>query len=118
MADDRKGLLGALVETGARVAASAAGRVLADPRGQDAVARAVGMAQRARRRVEEIQARVLRAAGVPGREDLQELAKQLARIKRKARELAEAVEAAGPGAKAEPAEAADPLEGGGDGRSR
>ncbi|HSN91426.1 MAG TPA: hypothetical protein VLS93_09370 [Anaeromyxobacteraceae bacterium] len=125
MADDRKGLLGALLETGARVAASAAGRVLADPRGQEAVARAVGLAQRAKRRAEEVQARVLRAAGIPGREDVQDLAKQLARIKRKARELAEAVEAGRPGARAGTAaaaerEPADPLEreGGEGGRSR
>ena len=64
-----------------------------DPRGQDAVARAVGLAQRGRRRVEELQERLMQAAGIPGRQDYQDLAKQLARIKRKARELAEKLDA-------------------------
>jgi hypothetical protein len=93
MAGERRSLLGAFLETGARVAAAAAEQVLSDPRGQEALARAVGVAQRAKQRVEELQARALRAAGIPGREDLQDLARQLARIKRKARELAERVEA-------------------------
>ena len=35
----------------------------------------------------------MQAAGIPGRQDYQDLAKQLARIKRKARELAEKLEA-------------------------
>lgn len=118
MADDRRGLLGAFLETGARFAAAAAGRVLADPRGQEALARAVGMVQRARHRVEEIQARVLRAAGIPGREDVQDLARQLARIKRKTRELAEALAAGRPGAAPESPEPADPLEDDAGGRSR
>jgi hypothetical protein len=46
------------------------------------------MAQRGRRRVEEVQERIMAAAGIPGRQDYEELAKQLARIKRKARDLA------------------------------
>jgi hypothetical protein len=98
MADDGKGLRGRLLEAGTRLVTRAAERVLADPRGQDAVARAVGLAQRGRRRVEVLQGRLMEAAGVPGRQDYQELAKQLARIKRKARELAEKLEAerAGP----------------------
>jgi len=118
MAGDRKGLLGTLLETGAKAAAAAAEQVLSDPRGQEAVARAVGVAQRAKRRVEEVQARLLRAAGIPGREDLQDLARQLARIKRKARELAEAIEAGRPGASAAPADPVDPLEADGERRSR
>jgi hypothetical protein len=108
-------MLGTLLETGARLAAAAAEQVLSDPRGQEALARAVGAAQRAKQRIEEAQARLLRAAGIPGREDLQDLAKQLARIKRKARELAEAIEAGRPGAPAAPA---DPLEADGERRSR
>jgi hypothetical protein len=88
-----KGFAEKLLEAGTRLVSRAAEKVLTDPRGQDAVARAIGMAQRGRRRVEEMQQRVMQAAGIPGREDYQELAKQLARIKRKARELAEKVEA-------------------------
>jgi hypothetical protein len=68
--------------------ARAAEKVLADPRGQDAVARAVGMAQRGRQRALEVQEKLMAAAGIPGRQDYQDLAKQLARIKRKARDLA------------------------------
>jgi hypothetical protein len=94
MARDDKGLGGFLLDAGTRFVSRAAEKVLTDPRGQEAVARAVGMAQRGRRRVEELQQRLMQAAGIPGREDYQELAKQLARIKRKARELADKMEAA------------------------
>ncbi len=83
-----KGLGGALLDAGTRFVARAAEKVLSDPRGQDAVARAIGLAQRGKRRVEQVQERLMAAAGVPGRQDYQDLAKQLARIKRKARELA------------------------------
>jgi hypothetical protein len=83
-----KGLGGALLQAGARLVARAAERVLTDPRGQEAVARAVGLAQRGKRRVEEVQERLLDAAGIPGRQDYEDLAKRLARLKRKARELA------------------------------
>ena|SRR6266498_4133044 len=89
---DGKGRGGRLFEAGTRLVARAAERVLSDPRGQDAVARAVGLAQRGRRRVEEVQEKLMAAAGIPGRQDYQDLAKQLARIKRKARELAEKLE--------------------------
>jgi hypothetical protein len=83
-----KGLGGALLDAGTRLVARAAEKVLSDPRGQEAVARAVGLAQRGKRRVEEVQERLMAAAGIPGRQDYQDLAKQLARIKRKARDLA------------------------------
>lgn len=89
MARRSGGITGALFQTGTRLVARAAEKVMADPRGQEAVARAVGMAQKGRRRVEELQERVMQAAGIPGRQDYQDLAKQLARIKRKARELSE-----------------------------
>lgn len=92
----RKGFTGRLFETGTRVIAEAAELVMKDPRGQDAVARAVGIAQRGKRRVEEAQERLMKAAGIPGRQDYQELAKQLARIKRKAREVAERLDAEPP----------------------
>ena len=93
MARDGKGLRGWLVDGGTRFVSRAAEKVLNDPRGQDAVARAVGLAQRGRRRMEELQERLMEAAGIPGRQDYQDLAKQLARIKRKARELTEKLDA-------------------------
>lgn len=79
----------ALFEAGTRFVSRAAQAVMESPRGQDAVARAVGFAQRGRRRMEEVQERVLAAAGIPGRKDYEDLARQLARIKRKTRELSE-----------------------------
>lgn len=84
----KKGLPARLFESGTRFVARAAESVMKDPRGQDAVARAVGLAQRGKRRVEQVQERFMKAAGIPGRQDYDDLAKQLARIKRKARELA------------------------------
>ncbi len=108
MARGGKGLTGWLLEGGTRLVSRAAEKVMNDPRGQDAVARAVGLAQRGRRRVEELQERVMQAAGIPGRQEYQDLAKQLARIKRKARELAEKLDAH---AEPEPEEPKDPEDG-------
>ncbi len=88
----RKGFAERLVDSGARLVTQAAEAVMKDPRGQEAVARAIGAAQRGRKRLEEAQTAFMKAAGVPGRQDYQELAKQLARIKRKARELAQKLE--------------------------
>ncbi len=93
MARDGKGIGGKLFDAGTRFVTRAAEKVLSDPRRQDAVARAVGMAQRGRHRMEQVQERLMEAAGIPGRQDYQDLAKQLARIKRKARELAEKLDA-------------------------
>lgn len=93
----RKSLPGMLLETGTRAVTRAADRVLKDPRGQEVVARAVGFAQQGRRRLSELQERVLATAGVPGRRDYEELARQLARIKRKARELGQKLEPASRG---------------------
>ncbi|MBK9517094.1 MAG: hypothetical protein IPO09_07000 [Anaeromyxobacter sp.] len=84
--------LQALLQEATTLAAQAAGKVLADPRGQEAVARAVGLAQRTLQRLEALQAEAMKAAGIPGRQDYQELAKQLARVKRKARELGKKLE--------------------------
>ncbi len=95
MARDGKGIGGKLFEVGTKLVSRAAERLLSDPRGQDAVARAVGLAQRGRRRMEEVQQRFMRAAGIPGRQEYDDLSKQLARIKRKARELGERLEADG-----------------------
>ncbi len=106
MSDRSSGLFARLVDAGTRAAASAVTQVMSDPRGQEAVARAVGAAQRAKERLDALQERAMKAAGIPGRQDVQDLAKQLARIKRKARELAAAVDAGraqGPAVRGEPA---------------
>jgi hypothetical protein len=92
MARDEKGLRDRLLDGGVRLVSRAAEKVLNDPRGQEALARAVGLAQRGRRRVEELQGRLMRAAGIPARQDYDDLAKQLARLKRKARELSQRLE--------------------------
>ncbi len=113
MARSGKGLTAWLLDGGTRLVSRAAEKVLNDPRGQDAVARAVGLAQRGRRRVEALQERVMQVAGIPGRQDVQDLAKQLARIKRKARELAEKLDAS-----AAEAEAGDDAPEGEDGETR
>jgi hypothetical protein len=88
----RKGFTDTLLEKGTKLVARAAETVLSDARGQDAIARAVGFAQRGKRRLEDAQERFMKAAGIPGRQEYQDLARQLARIKRKARELSERLE--------------------------
>ncbi len=84
-----KRLSEALLEQGARVVGRAAGTVLSDPRGQEAVARAVGLAQRGMRLLAIAQERTLHAAGLAARPDYDDLRKQVARLKRKARELSQ-----------------------------
>lgn len=86
----------ALFEAGSRFLSRAAHAVLENPRGQETLARAVGIAQRGRQRLEAAQERVLAAAGIPGRKDYEDLARQLARIKRKTRELSERLEGNAP----------------------
>lgn len=95
MARDEKGLRDRLLDGGVRLVSRAAEKVLNDPRGQEAIARAVGLAQRGRQRVEELQGRLMRAAGIPARQDYDDLTKQLARLKRKARELSQRLDAGG-----------------------
>lgn len=90
----RRGLAQALLESGAKAVGRAAGAVLSDARGQEALARAVGVAQRGLQVFEAVQERALHAAGLAAKPDYQELRKQVARIKRKARELGERLEAA------------------------
>jgi len=91
----RKGFAERVLEAGTRFVSRTAEVVMSDPRGKEAVALAVGLAQQGKKRLEKAQEQVLRAAGIPGRQDYEELTKQLARIKRKARELAAAMEASG-----------------------
>jgi hypothetical protein len=89
-----KGIAGAFFETGVKVVGRAAGAVLSDPRGQEALARAVGMAQKGLQMFESVQERALHAAGLAAKPDYAELRKQVARLKRKTRELGEKLEAA------------------------
>lgn len=83
----RKGLGGWFLEEGARAVTRAAGKVLDDPRGQEAVARAVGLAQKSLQLFGAVQERALHAAGIAARPDTEELRKRLARLKRKIRDL-------------------------------
>jgi hypothetical protein len=85
-------LAAAVLAEASKVAVKAAGLMLEDPRGQDAMARAVGAAQRGRQLVDRVQEDALHAVGLAAKADHQELRKQIARIKRKARELGERLE--------------------------
>jgi len=89
---ERKGIAGMFVEQGVRLAGKAAKAVLDDPRGQEVVAAAVGAAQRGKKRIEAVQERVLRAVGLPAKADYQEVVRQMARLKRKIRDLSRQVE--------------------------
>ena len=98
----RKSMLERLLETGAE-AASRAARAMADSgRARDAAAAAVGLAQRGKRRLDEAQERVLHALGLAAREDYAEVAKRMARLKRKVRELSRQLEGEGLGGGASP----------------
>jgi len=108
--------LAGLLAEASRLASKAAGRVLADPRGQEALARAAGLAQRGLARLEALQATAMQVAGIPGRPEYQELARRLARVKRKARELNERLArraARGAGGRADPPDGQGPPAAGG-----
>ena len=62
------------------------------PGGRRSLAAAVGAAQKGKRQLEEVQGRVLRAAGLPTKGDYDEVAKSMARLKRKLRDLAKQVD--------------------------
>jgi hypothetical protein len=85
----RKGLAETLLEQGAKAVERAAGAVLSVRRGQEAMARAVGLAQRGLRAFESVQERALHAAGLAARPDYAELRKQVARLRRKTRQISE-----------------------------
>lgn len=92
MSERKKGIPEALLEQGVRAASRAAKVVLEDPRGQEVIAAAVGAAQKGKRQVEEIQGKVLRAAGLPSKGDYDDVAKSMARLKRKLRDLTRKVD--------------------------
>ena len=93
MSERRKGIPEVLVEQGVAAASRAARVVLDDPRGQEVLAKAVGAAQKGKRQLEEVQGMVMRAAGLPTKGDYDEVAKSMARLKRKLRDLAKQVDA-------------------------
>ena len=93
MSAKRKGIPEVLMEEGVRAASRAARVVLEDPRGQEVIAAAVGAAQKGKRQLEEVQGLVMRAAGLPTKGDYEDVAKSMARLKRKLRDLAKQVDA-------------------------
>jgi hypothetical protein len=95
----RKGLADLLVEQGTQAAVRAAKAVMEDRRGQEAVATAVGLAQKGMQRLGGVQEQLLRAVGLPAKADYDEVAKRMARLKRKIRDLSRQVDA-GAGARA------------------
>ena len=88
----RKGLAETLLEQGAKAVGRAADAVLSDRRGQEVLARAVGLAQRGLHAFESVQERALHAAGLAARPDYAELRKQVARLRRKTREITEQID--------------------------
>jgi polyhydroxyalkanoate synthesis regulator phasin len=97
-----KGLAEELLERGVRLAIDAAEKVLGDPRGREAVSLASDLAQKAVKKLEELQSAVVRRAGVPTREDLRELEERVAKIQQKAKDLAARMDAMGRDGKREP----------------
>jgi len=89
---DWKGIPGLLFEQGARFAGRAARAVLDDKRGQEVLAAAVGVAQRGKKRLESVQGKVLKAVGLPAKADYEDVSRQVARLKRKIRELSRKVD--------------------------
>jgi len=89
VSDGAKGLAGLLFEQGTRLASRAASAVMSDPRGREALARAVGAAQRGKARVEEARERLVHAVGLASRADCADVAKRMARLGRRLHRLAE-----------------------------
>lgn len=93
MSGRSKGFKERILDEGTRLAGKAARAVLDDRRGQEVIAAAVGVAQKGRRRVGEVQDRVLHAVGLPTKADYEDVARSMARLKRKIRELSRQAEA-------------------------
>lgn len=87
-----QGLADRILGEGTRMATRAARAVLDDPRGQEVLATAVGAAQKGRKRLGEVQDRVLHAVGLPTKSDYEDVARSMARLKRKMRELTRQLE--------------------------
>ncbi|MGB8931881.1 MAG: hypothetical protein WCC48_11600 [Anaeromyxobacteraceae bacterium] len=90
----KRGLAAELLEFGVKLAIDASEKLLGDPRGQEAVSAASELAQKALRKLEELQKTAARVAGGgPSREELRELEEQVERIQRQARELSARLDA-------------------------
>lgn len=89
------GMLERLLEMGARAASRAARAVADSGRAREAAATAVGAAQRGKKRLDQAQERVLHALGLAARDDYAEVAKRMARLKRKVRDLSRRLESEG-----------------------
>lgn len=90
-----RGVLERLLEAGARAASRAARAVADSGRAREAAATAVGAAQRGKRRLDQAQERVLHALGLAARDDYAEVARRMARLKRKVRDLSRELEREG-----------------------
>jgi hypothetical protein len=108
----RKGLAEELLERGVRLAIEAAEKVIGDPRGREAIGLASELAQKAVKKLEELQAAAVKAVGVPSRDEYRELRVRVDEIQRKARDLAARLDAMDRDARREPGP------GGGTGRTR
>jgi hypothetical protein len=89
---DTRGIAERLYDQGTRLLSRVASRMLQEPRAQEWAARAVGAAQRGKQRFEQAEERLLHAAGIAARPDYEEVARRLARLKRRLREIAKNLE--------------------------
>ena len=92
-----KGLPGWLLEEGARALSKAAGRIASAGPGNEAMARAVGAAQRGLQALSAVQEQALHTVGLAAKPDYDEVKKRLARLKRKVKELDRKVGGGEPG---------------------
>jgi hypothetical protein len=83
MSEGRTGLAAWLLAQGGHAAA----RLLSSGPGQEAAARAVGAAQRGLQALAAVNLKAMQVAGMASKPDYDGLRKQLARIKRKVRDL-------------------------------
>src|SRR5437762_11890266 len=80
-----------LRERATEVGMKAMGKLFEDPRRAEAIAKAVGGLQRAKQALDEAQQKALRAAGLVTREDFKDAGKRLSALKRRGRELGDAL---------------------------
>jgi len=92
-----KGLPGWLIEEGTRALGRAAEKLAASGPSSQALARAVGAAQRGLQALSAVQKTALHAVGLAAKPDYDDVKKRLARIKRKVRELDRKAGGGGPG---------------------
>ena len=78
-----------LRERATEVGMKAMGKLFEDPKRAEAIASAIGGLQRAKAALDDAQAKALKAAGMPTREDFKEAGKRISALKRRCRELSE-----------------------------